>query len=457
MRKSIALLVMFFTLFVELNVFAYEKTQPVFIKNINATAKQPYIIEGYEITNPTGDCINIINSKYIIIRNNYIHNCGTDKEFQKKTDHYKEGYAVIIGNSSNIIFENNTLENNFRGFIAYNTNKLKAINNYIINTTQYSPLWCERCPNSEFAFNYLSDNGNPEIFWAPGDRAIGIWIKRSDNVSIHHNKVIRSTSDGIAVTGQIYGPSFTVPDTYGKGPRDDYTGYSTNISIYNNLLLDNMEQGVWLVNDRNVKVYNNTIRTGCFTYGSTISTEFNVGNSEFYNNKFLTCNSGPPGGANSFNISFHDNTYYSYDGRTGDFMFFFDNGTLIGRQSIGEIAPYEESHNNKEWNNKWVVINGKLAEEMKAKKDYAEKYKTYEAKGWFKCELPDGSINSQCIEQEKAKGNQGIKRELLFYSSLMENFDEFVIHESKNSLRKLIIFITVFSIVLGIIYIKKIY
>ncbi|MBU1682479.1 right-handed parallel beta-helix repeat-containing protein [Patescibacteria group bacterium] len=406
--------------------FAYTEHDPIVIENMHATAEDPYIIEGYDITNPNGNCIEIMNSENIIIRNNYLHNCGTDETFQENTDHYREGYATIIGDSSDIIFENNKLDDNFRGFIAYNTPNLQALGNDIQNTHQYSPLWCERCSDSEFAFNYLADNGTPEIFWVTGERSIGIWIKRSDNIDIHDNTVIRSTSDGISVTGHIYVPSFTAKEDINKPhPQADWTGLSNNIRIYNNLLLDNMEQGIWLVNDRNVEVYNNTIRTGCFTYGAAISTEFNVGESEFYNNKFLTCNSGPPGGANSFNNYFHDNTYYTIDGSKGDFMYFTDDSLGVGDLAMRQGADYQESTGNEEDNNEWVRLKGALADEMKEKRDYAELYKTYENKGWFACELPEGGVDEECKEREDAKGNQGVPKEQLYYSSLMEDFDEF--------------------------------
>jgi parallel beta-helix repeat protein len=416
--------------------YAYEQHEPILIADIHATADDPYIIEGYEITNPKGDCIKILNSEHVIIRNNYLHDCGTDETFQKQTDHYHEGYATLIGNSSDISFENNKLDNNYRGFIAYSTLRVKALNNDIRNTIQYSPLWCERCSNSEFGFNYLSDNGNPTHFWVPGDRSIGIGIKRSDNVDIHDNTVIRSTSDGIAVTGHIYAPSFTVPEDINKPhPQADWTGLCNDVRIYNNILLDNMEQGVWLVNDRNIKVYNNTIRTGCFSYGSAISTEFNVGDSEFYNNKFLTCNCGPPGGANSFNIYIHDNIYYSYDRGKGNFMHFSDDLMGVGSSAMRqEGAVFQKSYGNREENNKWVILKDALSEEMKEKRAYAETHKTYEAKGWFSCELPNGTIDEECRIREEAKGNQGVPREQLFYSSLMENFDDFVVENEINQL-----------------------
>jgi hypothetical protein len=427
MKKSILLFL--FAILISRYDFAYEQHDPILLDGIHATVDEPYVIEGYEITNPTGDCIKILDSEHVIIRNNYLHDCGTDKAFQNLTDHYREGYATLVGTSEHITFEGNRLEGNFRGFMAYSTEYLIARNNKITNTYQYSPLWCERCDHSEFSGNDLEDNGDTESFWVPGDRSIGIWVKRSEDVKIHDNTVVRSTSDGIAVTGQIYGPSFTVPDTFGKEPQDDYSGYSTDVWIYDNLLLDNMEQGVWLVNVRDIKVYNNTIRTGCFTYGASISTEFNVGNAEFYNNMFLTCNAGPPGGDYSFDIYIHDNTYYSWNGEFGDFMY-FSNGELgVSQAAIRYGAAYEESHSNREERNVWVEIMGNLAEEMRAKREYADLHKTYEPKGWFACELADGSIDEECRRREEAKGKQGVPREMLLYSSLMPDFDVFVLEK----------------------------
>lgn len=411
----------------------YVQHDPIIIKDVHATTETPYIIEGYEISNPTGDCIKIINSKNVIIRNNFLHDCGTDKNFQKETDHYQEGYGTLIGDSSFITFESNKLDNNLRGFMAYNTPNLTVLNNEVTNTIQYSPLWCERCSDSEFAGNYLSDNGDPTHFWVPSDRSIGIWIKRSDNVEIHDNTVIRSTSDGISVTGHIYTPSFTSKGTGFEGPEADWSGLCNNVQIYNNLLLDNMEQGIWLVRARNIEVFNNTIRTGCFTHGASVSTEFDVGNSEFYNNKFLTCLSGPLGGANSFDNYVHDNTYYTYDGGKTDFMYFSNDPMDVGDMAKRNAVEYRSSTGNREENNEWIRIKGILSDEMKEKRDYAEENKTYEYKGWMACEQPDGKIDEECRIREESKGNQGVPKEELLYSSLMENFDEFATKEAENT------------------------
>lgn len=428
MKKYYLIVLIFLVaIFLPIRASAYEKYSPIKLTDIHATAENPYVIEGYEISNPNGNCITILNSEHVIIKSNYLHDCGTDERFRDKTDHYREGYAVLIGDSSNITFEHNNLEKNFRGFMAYNTPHLLARNNIITSTLQYSPLWCERCSYSEFSHNYLSDNGYPEGFWVPSQRSIGIWIKRSDNVRIHDNTILRSTSDGIAVTGHIYTPSFTSQgERSSTGPQADWSGLSSNIEIYNNLILDNMEQGVWLVNGRGIKVYNNTIRTGCFTYGSPISTEFNVGDSEFYNNKLLGCLNTMVGGANSFNIYVHDNTFYSYDGSKGDFASFSDDFLGVGELANRQDADYQISSGNKEENNTWLSIKGNLSEEMKEKVEYAKKYETYSAKGWMACENNNGTIDEICKKREEAKGEQGVPRKMLFYSSLMEDFDLFV-------------------------------
>jgi parallel beta-helix repeat protein len=454
--KSILILFLIFLL--PNIVLAYQTNKPILIENIHATPENPYIIEGYEITNPKGDCIKIINSSNIIIRDNYLHGCGSDEKFQKNTDHYQEGYATLIGNSTKIIFENNILENNFRGFMAYNTPNLKVTKNNINNTIEYSSLWCERCSDSEFSFNYLDNSGTPMQFWVPGERSIGIWIKRSDNVKIHDNIILRSTSDGIAVTGHIYVPSFTAKEDKTKPhPQADWTGLSSNVSIYNNLILDSMEQGVWLVNARNIKVYNNTIRTGCFTYGGPIFTEFNVGDSEFYDNRLLGCLNQGISGAFSFKIYLYNNSFYSIDKTKPDvFMFFRDRIEDVVDLAMRQGAIYQESKDNIEENNEFISISGILAEEMKQKLKYAEIHKTYEAKGWFSCELADGTLDQECIKREEAKGDQGVPKEQLFYSSLMENFDEFVVDNNNFYGRVIIITLIIILIIfIGAIIWKK--
>lgn len=119
---------------------AYQPHESILIADIHETAEEPYIIEGYEITNPSGSCIKIMNSQNVIIRDNYLHDCGVDEIYQQEMEHYSEGYAVLIGKSSDITFEDNHLEHNWCGSMAYASKHLRAVNNKITNTTQYSPL-----------------------------------------------------------------------------------------------------------------------------------------------------------------------------------------------------------------------------------------------------------------------------------------------------------------------------
>ncbi|MBN1258757.1 hypothetical protein JXA05_03295, partial [Candidatus Peregrinibacteria bacterium] len=64
------------------------------------------------------------------------------------------------------------------------------------------------------------------------------------------------------------------------------------------------------------------------------------------------------------------------------------------------------------------------------KREYAENNRTYERKGWMACEQPDGTIDADCQKREEAKGEQGVPREQLLFSSLMENFDAFATKET---------------------------
>jgi parallel beta-helix repeat protein len=415
-RKTIQALFAVLTCLLPVSVSAYEAHEPIIITDIHATADDPYIIEGYEITNPDGTCIEVKNSEHVIIRNNYLHNCGTALQDEE----YHEGYALLVGDAEDVTIEGNVVKENLKGVTAYRTQRLKILNNIIERTMKRSSLMCEICSQTEVAFNTLKDNGVPEHFWVPGDRIIGIWMVRSDDVDIHDNTVIRSTSDGIGVTGQVYNSSFL--DMY-----DDWTGLATNVRIYRNTLLDNMEQGIWLVRAKNIEVYDNVIRTGCATPGGALTLEFSVSDSEFYNNELLGCLvTTVAGGAVIHNNYFHDNTYYG----TEQEEFFHageDENDNIKAQWAG-IEPSPSSGNRVE-NNSFILIDGALAEKIEGDRETAHREEYYEAKGWFACEIEEGKLDEECVQKEEAKGNQGIPSSFIVYDPLMADFSAYTSQE----------------------------
>ena len=214
----------------------YEWHSPILIENVHATVDNPYVVEGYEISSDTSNGIEVRNCENIVIRDNYLHDCiwSADPEDYFSSN---EGFAILVGESENILVESNVLEHNKLGFAAYHCRNVRLLYNTIKTTIVSSSVRFEQVAYSEIAHNYLSDNGTPEWFWAPGYRNIGIFVVRSDHIDVHDNTVIRSTSDGISVGGQIDGGGLTTH-------KSDWTGTASHISIYNNLVLDNMEIGM---------------------------------------------------------------------------------------------------------------------------------------------------------------------------------------------------------------------
>ena len=399
----------------------YEKHAPILVENLHATADDPYIIEGYEISSASSNCIEVRNSENIIIRNNYLHDCTWTKDPAEPFSQ-EEGFAILVGNSAEIVVESNVLEENKMGFAAYHTSRLKLLQNTIRTTIFKSSVRLERVREAEIADNHLADNGIPEWFWAPGHRIIGIHIVRSDDIDVHDNTVIRSSSDGISINGQIDGGGLTTRES-------DWTGTASDIRIHNNLLLDNMELGIWLVRARNMEIFNNTIRVGCFTHGSGIALDFDVGNSEVYANKIVTClNPGHIGLSVAHDNHIHDNIHYSIDGAHPPIKAHDD---LVNDQIKANWSgiPMEVSSGNRVENDFYRRLEGELKQAIEAKLRIAESERTWEEKGWFSCEITEGLFDDQCVAEQAALGNQGIPREYLIFAPLMPDPDPYAVDE----------------------------
>ena len=398
----------------------YVEHEPIFIKNVHATAEDPYIIEGYEISSNSANCIEVINSEHVIIRGNYLHDCNWSED-PKEPLSWTEGRAIVVKNSEDITIENNKLEKNKIGIFAYKTKRAKILKNDIRETQVVGSLKCEYCSDSEIAYNYLLDNGRPDWFWVPGNRIIGIWVAASNDMDIHDNTVIRSSSDGIGISG-------TIDSSLEDPGKRDWTQTSDNIRVYNNVLLDNLELGIWLGRIRNMECFNNTIRD----HFGPIVLDFDIKDSEFYDNKLVSWGGAPIGIGIAENNYIHDNIWYSIENQDfheppGD-----EPGTNDTKFGWSGIEPYTSSGNIFE-NNKVYKISGELKDELEAKMKRAEEEKIFEEKGWFACEIEEGVIDEECRKREEAKGNQGMPRDLFVFEPLMENFDEFVIKKPKNA------------------------
>ncbi|MCD4705287.1 right-handed parallel beta-helix repeat-containing protein [bacterium] len=412
-KKRYLFIALFFIIF-PIGAFAYEKQEPILIENIHATKENPYIIEGYEISSDIANCIEVKNSEHVIIRNNYLHDCTFSKDPNEPLS-WTEGRAIVVKNSKDILIENNILLKNKIGIFAYKLERVKILHNDIRETQVVGSLKCEYCENSEIAFNYLLDNGRPDWFWVPGNRIIGIWVAASNNINIHDNTVIRSSSDGIGISG-------TIDSSLENPGKRDWKMVSKNVRVYNNMLLDNLELGIWLGRIKNMKCFNNTIRDH---YGPIVL-DFDIIDSEFYDNKLVSWGGAPIGIGTAKNNYIHDNIWYSIENQ----KFAVPPGDAPGTNDIkfawSGIIPYSSSGNNFE-NNKVYQISGKLKETLKSKIKKAENEKIFKEKGWFACEIEEGLVDKECVKKEEAKGNQGMPRDLFVFEPLMENFDEFVV------------------------------
>ena len=402
---------------------SYTTHSPIILENIHATAEDPYIIEGYDITSADANCIELYNSEHVIIRNNYLHDCQIDRDAvdygidTTDLDNDVQGFAILVGDCEDITIENNKLDYNKQGILLYRTQQIHIKDNDIRHTIWWRAVALEKCDGAEIAGNSIIDNGVPEWFWAPGKRVLGIWTQQSNYLEIHDNTIIRPSTDGITILGFIYAGSMT-------SEQDDWSTVAHDVRIYNNTILDVMEIGVALMRVRNVEVFNNVIRQG------GIMLDPDVCDSEIYDNKVLTFKiPGAIGLGISHDNYIHDNTLYSIDEAldTIELVGFLDDLPCQPIKCEWFGIPFRYSSNNRIENNNKVKIGGALAEAIQQKKTVADRDGLWEEKGWFSCETEEGVIDEECLALENAKGNQGIPYEWMVFEPLMADFDEFAI------------------------------
>ncbi|MBM3212153.1 hypothetical protein FJZ33_08035, partial [Candidatus Poribacteria bacterium] len=280
--------------------FSYDLHKPIMVENIQSTADKPYIIEGYEITNPSGPGIQIRQVDYVIVRNNYIHDCGTkiSEEIQKQIRNtgkttlaamnkpFDTG-GILIFDTKSVEMYNNKVINNDYGIYIWGHNKrpdkVSIYNNFVKNNHRSSFIYVKNADNVDVSKNHVEDNGldifmdNKGLMEAfkrgedfPDGRSQGIAIDGCNHVKVTGNTVINSSSDGIGVFA---------------GNLD----YIQNIDISDNTVLRNGEQGIWIVKARDGKIHNNTVKENRHRKGETggssgIVLEGEVFDFEIFNN-----------------------------------------------------------------------------------------------------------------------------------------------------------------------------
>jgi parallel beta-helix repeat protein len=307
MKYLLYLLLLFFAI----SAFAYDIHEPIIVKKIQTTPDKPYIVEGFEIADPDGPGIQIREVDHVIIRNNYIHDCGTkiSEEIQRQIkDTGKMALSamnrpfdtggILIFDAETVEIYNNKVINNDYGIYVWGYSKRPAKvfihDNVVKNNHRASFIKVKNADNVDISKNDVEDNGldiyidNIGLMEAfkkgkdfPDGRSQGIAVDGCNHVRVSDNTVINSNSDGIGVFA---------------GDLD----YIQDIEIFGNTVLRNGEQGIWIVKAKNGKIHNNIImenrhRKGEFGGSSGIVLEGEVydfeifGNNVGYNDVFGIC------------------------------------------------------------------------------------------------------------------------------------------------------------------------
>ncbi len=316
--------------------YAFKKEKHLHVSGIYATPEEPFIIEKYNISSDDTNGLLVENCENIIIRKNYIHDC-TWENANDPSD-WNEGLAIRIVNCRNVTLENNLIINNKIGVRLENCADIKVLNNSVNNHKTDAAIKIINCKDYEVAYNHVKDNGLKEYFYDYSvGRSIGIWSTgECSNADIHHNESINNTSDGISITGQYY-------------EKNDWTTMASDIRVFNNYISGNLEQGIWGVRAKNLKIYNNEIHMfkDEIGIGVGIAFEFDVSDSEIYNNRIFSredCRAAG-GFTVSHNNFFHDNILYTDHLDTEAFTFNDEGNDSREKAALAGIE-YKKSSGN---------------------------------------------------------------------------------------------------------------
>ncbi len=372
--KSISLLVLFFcgcfsTLFVHPTISdPYTLHDPIIIKNVSSSLDNPYIVEGYEISNPDGPGIQIRDVDYVVIRNNYVHDCGTaiseaiqerirrgegDARLATMNEPFKTG-GILVFDAKYVKIYNNTIINNDYGIQVwghrFRAEKVSIHDNTVKKSHRSFFLSVSNADNVEIRDNHVEDNGlsmyidNEGLQAAfergedfPDGRSQGIRTDGCNHVRIIGNTVINSNSDGIGVThGELE--------------------YVEDIEIAHNTVLRNGEQGLWLVKARNGEIHDNLIsenRHRRDTTGGSSGIEFEgeVFDFKVYNNEISYNDMYGLYFITSSNNEIYDNEiHHNGDGAIGwGGIFYWDDKYYAEEDISGDIIVRDNNihHNRK--------------------------------------------------------------------------------------------------------------
>jgi len=219
----------------------------------------------------TEAAIGIYESSDITIQNN------TFNDIEKPINTGFGGFSILVKGGDTIRIENNYFENNQIGILIEGdpddyVENIRIENNTILNTWMTAAIKCRRCRQVTIAGNNLESNGKPEYF--DQQRIVGIDLHEVNQAKVFDNTVTESSSDGIGVPGEVW---------------EDKIVYSSQIEIYKNTVIDNGEQGIWVIAGKDINIHDNIIycTKHCYTGCSGVFFEWDVSDSQIYNNEII--------------------------------------------------------------------------------------------------------------------------------------------------------------------------
>ena len=275
----------------------YQQHAPIIIQNQPSSPDKPLIIEGYEISNPDGPGIQVRDVDYVIIRNNFLHDCGTKISEQrqrlvKETGDARKGMldkpfetgAILVFDAKGTVeISGNEVRNNDYGIMVqghrFRAKNVSVHENKVHENHRAAFIWVGEADSVDVHDNIVKDNGLDVFFDNDGlakafekgedfgdGRTQGILTKDCNSVRIVKNTVINSVSDGIGVMNRGL--------TFGQDHRltfdSDYEEHLVHdIEIFDNVIEGNGEQGIWITSAKRGRVYRNKVIANAHRRGET--------------------------------------------------------------------------------------------------------------------------------------------------------------------------------------------
>ncbi|MFX0087801.1 MAG: right-handed parallel beta-helix repeat-containing protein [Candidatus Hodarchaeota archaeon] len=294
------------------------------------TKSNPYVIEGYNITDSSGKLIYIVNTTAFFV----IQDCildGINRVYP----------GIEFSNVTSGVISNNTLINNdYSCNIADSDNNI--IENNLISMSNHAIRIAWGSGNNSVINNKIQNTG------------VGITVNPYSNSRIYHNTITEMTSTGISIGSDSSGDirNNTLSNIGGYGIFSGWatgnvkivgnyfsntslasialsnTHYGVGIVISNNTIVNSQEQGILFAsNDDNVPITRNTI-VNCVGYGVELNT--NSDNNEItWNNFFHNNGGGTQAYDNGTNNVFEYNHWNDHVGSDTDTDGFVDSGYSI--------------------------------------------------------------------------------------------------------------------------------